>query len=141
MDCTNPPPATGDAVTPGQWTGEGTCFFVNTEPVGGFGPGTRIEDNELCNGFAVDAEVPGVEIDIKGETGQACQAKIECSGRWGIQFTDEGPTFGVALCGGARDAQTEIYFTSATDSVVVVYEYVDQEGTLCVGQGGATPVQ
>ena len=34
-----------------------------------------------------------------------------------------------------------IIFISATESVVTVNEYVDDEGTLCVGQGGATPAQ
>ena len=140
IDCTNPPPATEDVATPGQWTGEDICFFINTEPVGGFDPGYWVEDNDLCNGFAVEAEVPGVEVYINGDTGPACQAKIECPGRWGITYPGTS-TFGWALCGGAKDAAVEIYFTSATDSVVVVYEYVDQDGTLCVGQGGATPAQ
>ena len=75
IDCTDPPPAMGETVTPGQWTGEGVCFFVNTEPSGGFPPGTRIQGSDLCNGFSAEAEVPGVEVDIKGETGPACKPK------------------------------------------------------------------
>ncbi len=37
--------------------------------------------------------------------------------------------------------EIEINFTSATESVVKVDEFVDEEGTLCVGQGIAKPAQ
>ena len=135
MDCTDPPPAAGETVTPGQWTGEGVCFFVNTEPSGGFPPGTRIQTNDLCNGFSIEAEVPGVEVDIKGETGPACQAKAECPSTQGINFPGSN-SYGQMTCG-----EIEIIFTSATESVVTVNEFVDEEGTLCVGQGVAKPAQ
>ena len=135
MDCTDPPPATGETVTPGQWTGEGVCFFVNTEPSGGFPPGTRIQANDLCNGFSVEAEVPGVEVDIKGETGPACQAKAECPSTQGINFPGQN-SYGQMACGAL-----EVIFTSATESVVTVNEFVDEEGTLCVGQAVAKPAQ
>ena len=140
MDCTNPPPPAGDAATPGQWTGEGICFFLNTEPYAGFAPGTSLVENDLCNGFTVDAEVPGVEMNIKGEEGPACQAKIECSGNWGITYPGSS-TFGWATCTG-QNSTAEFYFTSATESTVVVYDFMGQEeGTACVGQVVARPAQ
>ena len=135
VDCTDPPPATGETVTPGQWTGEGICFIVNTEPSGGAQPGTQLQGSDLCNGFAIEAEVPGVEVNIKGEPGPACQAKAECYGNLGINFPGTN-SYGQMTCGAL-----EVIFISATESVVSVDEYVDEEGTLCVGQGSATPAQ
>jgi hypothetical protein len=140
IECTNPPPSGPEEVaTPGQWTGENICFFINTEPLQDFPPGTWLQESDLCNGYALEAEISGVEVDLKGETGPACQASIECSENWGINYPGDS-TFGWGACSGPR-ATAEIYFTSATESIVVVYEDVDGAGTICVGQGGATPAQ
>ena len=80
-----------------------------------------------------------MEVNIKGEQGPACQAKVECRGNSGINLPGKN-SYGQVACQ-TGEGTVEILFISATQSVVAVNEYVDQEGTLCVGQGGATPAQ
>ena len=146
VDCTDPPPAPGEMVTPGQWTGEGICFFVNTEDREGAEPGTDIEDSDLCNGFSVDADIAGVEVNLKGETGEACQATIQCQGTYGINLP--GPdSYGVVPCetygydNPENASAVQILFNSATESVVKVVRFAGPDGTLCIGEGPATPAQ
>jgi hypothetical protein len=146
MDCMDPPPAPGEMVTPGQWTGEGICFFVNTEDREGAEPGTDIEDSDLCNGFSVDADIAGVEVNLKGETGEACQATIQCQGTYGINLP--GPdSYGVVPCetygydNPENASAVQILFNSATESVVKVAQFAGPDGTLCIGEGPATPAQ
>lgn len=140
MDCRTPPPTTSDVATPGQWTGEGICFFVNTEPLGGAPAGSWLTNSDLCDGFNTKAEIPGVEVNIKGEEGEACQATIECSGNGGITYPGSS-TFGWVGCSG-RNTSVEIYFTSATESILVAYDLGGQApGTVCVAQGETRPAQ
>ena len=110
-----------------------------TEPRSGYQPGTQIQQNDLCNGFAIEAELTGVEVYSNGETGPACQASIECFGYLGINLPGQN-SFGQVACQTGQGA-LEILFTSATESVLKVNAYTDQEGTFCVGQGSATPAQ
>jgi len=145
LDCVEPPPPdvpppeVPPEITPGLWTGDGVCFFVNTEPSGGYQPGTQLQGSELCNGFTIEAEVTGVETYFNGETGPACQASIDCFGNLGINLPGQN-SYGQVACQ-IGQGTVEILFTSATESVFTVNAYTDQEGTLCVGQGGATPAQ
>jgi hypothetical protein len=141
MDCEDPPPPTqGDVATPGQWTGENICFFINTEPHYGFEPGNRLIESDLCNGNSAEAVIPGVEVNLQGETGPACQASLTCTGVWGITYPGSR-SFGWVGCYGGGGAEAEIFFTSPTESIIAVYEYTNDEGTLCVGQGVVTPAQ
>ena len=82
MDCVEPPPPDGPPpeehpeITPGLWTAEGVCFFVDAD-------GTQIIDSDQCDaGKSFSARVDGVEIP---ETlNPSCNANVVCNGAWPI---------------------------------------------------------
>ena len=82
MDCVEPPPPDGPPpeeppeITPGLWTAEGVCFFVDAD-------GKQIVDNDQCdNGKSFSARVDGVEDPATLDP--SCKAYVVCNGAWPI---------------------------------------------------------
>jgi hypothetical protein len=82
LDCVEPtppdvpPPGPAPEVTPGLWTGNGVCFFVDAD-------GTQIVDSDQCdNGKSFSARVDGVEVP--DDNYPPCNAYVVCNGAWPI---------------------------------------------------------
>ena len=82
VDCVEPPPPDGPPpeeppeITPGLWTAEGVCFFVDAD-------GTQIIDSDQCDeGKSFSARVDGVEVPATLDP--SCKAYVVCNGAWPI---------------------------------------------------------
>jgi hypothetical protein len=150
MDCVEPPPPEPPApppestdITPGLWTGEGVCFFVNAE-------GTKIVEADQCDqGKSFSADVPGLEIDIDFKPdADACVADVACGAAWDIR-TETNPQSGFetsrATCLNEVGGIGYIVFDfSNPGSLAEVYvvDGNDLDGRFCAGGPvTATPAQ
>ena len=135
MDCVEPPPpgapppGSPSEITPGLWTAEGVCFFVNAE-------GTKIVESDQCdNGKAFSGNAVGIEVDRDGDVGpDACNVNVPCDGAWDIEpWTDEytGFTFGRAICVNEVGGIARINFVDARTANVLLYESQGLEGAFC----------
>jgi hypothetical protein len=145
MDCveppppdTGPPPSSSD-ITPGFWTGEGVCFFVNAE-------GTRIVEADECDtGKSFSAEIPGIQIDLDGRPdGEDCPANVACDAAWDIvtKTSAQGVETVEMTCVNEFGGVGWIIFDTGSRARVRAYDGVDPDGRLCYGPDTvATPTQ
>jgi hypothetical protein len=135
---TQPPPPPGTDITPGLWTGQGICFFVNAES-------TKIVESELCDqGKSFSAESPGVRVDIDGRLdGDLCDVNVDCEGAWDIfESTANGVSITQAHCVNEVGGSGVIKWFDGNLANVFAIESVDLSGTICASAGvEATPSQ
>jgi hypothetical protein len=137
IDCVEPPPPGPPPpetdITPGLWTGEGVCFFVNAE-------GTKLVESDQCNaGNAFSANVEGIQIDADGRPDlEDCIADVFCDGAWDI-YIETNPQSGIettrASCINTVGGIGHIIFDTGERARVTVYQGVDLDGRLCYGGG------
>lgn len=146
MDCVEPPPPSepppsppeGD-ITPGLWTGEGVCFFVNAE-------GTKIVESDQCDqGKAFSGDIPGVEVDIDGRVDEDdCDSNVACGAAWDIydSTSQQGVTIPQAQCVNELGGIGLIKFVSGSKANVWTVEGQDLDGRFCASSmAEATPSQ
>ena len=135
MDCVEPtppdvpPPGPAPEVTPGLWTGDGVCFFVNAE-------GTKIEDSDQCdNGKSFSARVDGVEVPTNNYP--PCNANVLCNGAWPIvdqtyfkQATCINADGGIGVITFAEDPVGEVAFIKVVEAIGL-----DLGGKVCAAGG------
>lgn len=125
---TQPPPPPGIGITPGLWTGEGVCFFVNAE-------GTKIVESDQCDqGKSFSGDIPGVQVDIDGRVdGDACDSNVACGAAWDIyeSTNEQGVTITQAHCVNELGGIGLIKFVTGNKANVWAFEGQDLDGRLC----------
>lgn len=146
MDCTEPPPPDtqpppppGTGISPGMWTAEGVCFFVNAE-------GTKIIETDECDqGKSFSADIPGLEVDIDGKLeGDVCDSNVACGAAWDIyeSTNEQGVTITQAHCVNEVGGIGLIKFVDGSTANVWAFEAQDLDGRICASaQAEASPVQ
>ena len=135
MDCveppppdTQPPPSPGTDITSGLWSGDGVCFFVNSE-------GTKIVESDQCEqGKSFSGDIPGVEVDIDGKLeGDVCDSNVACGAAWDIydSTSEQGVTITQAHCVNELGGIGLIKFVTGNRANVWTFEGQDLDGRLC----------
>jgi hypothetical protein len=141
VEPTSPGPPPPEGITPGLWTGEGVCFFVNTE-------GTKIVEADACDqGKSFSASLTGVEIDLDFKLdADACTADVACGAAWDIR-TETNSQSGIetsrATCLNEFGGIGYIIFDTDSEARVYVVDGNDLDGRFCTNPAvvAATPAQ
>jgi len=138
VSCTDPaapPPSPALEITPGLWTGDGVCFFVNAE-------GTQIVESDQCDsGKSFSAQITGVEINLDSnfdpDNAALCDLDSACVGAWDIvtETTEQGLQIATAKCANDAGGIGRIGFSTGNEACIIAFTAQDLGGGICFADG------